>query len=351
MKTIHVALAGFGPGGRFFNAPIIDAIKALRITKILTSNPVNRSAAEVDFPEAKVVEDYDEILQDPEIELVVITTPNQFHFEYAEKALKAGKHVVVEKPLAPSVVECRKLIKLAGTADRILSVHHNRRWDSDIRTIKKLLDQGRLGTIVEYEAHFDRFRPEIKDSWKEKKENPGHGILYDLGSHLIDQALWLFGAPKEVFADLQIQRQGSEVADSFELLLFYPGLKVTLKAGMLVADPGPRYQVKGRKASFTKWGLDVQEEDLKKGLKPNVTADWGMEPKEIWGEITGPEGVEIVESERGDYRQFYNNIAKSIRGEEALAVTAEEACQVIRIIETALQSHRERKLLPFLPRA
>ena len=346
MKPIKVALAGFGAGGRIYNAPIIASVEALRITKILTSSPENIKAAKRDLPKASLVKDFTEILEDSEIDLVVITTPNQLHREYAEKALKAGKHVVVEKPITPTVKEAEVLIKLAQENGRILSVNHNRRWDSDIRTIKRILEEKRLGEVVEYEAHFDRFRPELKDSWKENKENAGNGILYDLGSHLIDQTLWLFGFPEEVFADLRIQRENSEVVDNFELLLFYPGLKITLKAGMMVKEPGPRYQVFGRKGCFRKWGMDVQEEALKKGIHPKDRTDWGVEPEDIWGKISSPSGDETIQSERGDYRKFYENIVASIRGEENLEVTPQQASNVIRIIELAIRSNSEKRVLP-----
>lgn len=345
MKKIKVALAGFGSGGRIYNAPILAAVEDFVIVKILTGSPVNISAAKQDFPEAAIVGDYSEVLGDPEIDLVIITTPNHLHKEYTEKALKAGKHVVVEKPLTPTFEEAEYLAGLAREQNRILSVNHNRRWDSDIRTLKKILDRKLLGEVVEFESHFDRFRPEIKNSWKERSQHPGSGILYDLGSHLIDQALWLFGPPKEVFAHLRIQREAAEVVDNFELLLLYPRLKVTLKAGMLVKEPGPKYQVFGTEGSYVKSGMDVQEEALKNGEKP--LANWGLEPEETWGRLNGSEGSIQVESERGDYREFYRNIAAAVRGEAALDVTPQQAAMVVKIIELAYLSNAEKRILPF----
>lgn len=345
MQKIKVALAGFGSGGRIYNAPIIAALDEFLIMKILTGNPDNIQAANQDFPEAEVVQEYSDILEDTEIDLVVITTPNHLHKEYAEKALMAGKHVVVEKPLSPTYAEAEYLTALAAKRNRILSVNHNRRWDSDIRTIRKIIQGKQLGKVVEFESHFDRFRPEIKNSWKEKDDNPGSGILYDLGSHLIDQALWLFGPPTKVFAHLRAQREKSEVVDNFEVLLLYPDLKVTLKAGMLVKEPGPRYQVFGNKGSFIKSGMDVQEEALKNGRKPGP--DWGKEPQHLWGRISTIEGSELVESETGDYREFYKNIAAAIRGEEELQVSPQQASMVIKVIELAYRSHSENRILPF----
>ncbi len=259
MKKVRTAIAGYGKGGRIYNAPIISSVDGFVITTILTSSEENIKAAIKEYPKAKIVSDYGKILKDPEIDLVIITAPNHFHKPLAEKALHAGKHVVVEKPFTPTVKEAEELIEVAQKNNLVLSVNHNRRWDSDILTIKKLLKENRLGKVVEYEAHFDRFRTEIKDNWKEESNVPGSGILYDLGSHLIDQALMLFGKPSEVFADLRKQRENSEVTDNFEILLFYPDLKVTLKAGMMVPNPGPSFSVFGRKGSYIKFGRDPQE--------------------------------------------------------------------------------------------
>lgn len=347
MKKIKVAIVGFGKGARIYNAPVISSVEGFEITKIMTTNNDNIAAARKDFPSAKVVAGFEEITEDPEIELVLITTPNHLHKEFAEKALNAGKHVVVEKPFTPTVAEANELIQLARKNNRILSVHHNRRWSSDFLSIKKLLKEKKLGVIVEYEAHFDRFRNEIKDGWKEKREIPGSGILYDLGSHLIDQALVLFGLPTEVFADLRIQRENSEVIDNFELLLFYPELKVSLKAGMLVKEKGPTFSIFGRNGSFVKYGEDTQEESLKLGLKPKDLPDWGMEPQEIWGKLNTVEETILVKSEPGNYKKFYENMYNAITGKEDLLVKPEEARDVIRVIELALKSQAEKCRVAF----
>lgn len=347
MKKVSTALAGFGSGGRIYNAPIIDSTPGFSIQKILTSNPENIRAAENDFPDAEVVNQYSEILEDPEIDLVIILLPNHLHFDFAKKALLANKHVVVEKPFTTSSKEATELIELAWKNKLILSVNHNRRWDSDIRTIKKLLKEGVLGKVVEYEAHFDRFRNNMKDSWKEKPELQGGGILYDLGSHLIDQALMLFGKPKELFADIRRQREGALVPDNFELLLFYPDLKVTLKAGTLVKEKGPTYSVFGTRGSFVKYGADVQEEALKQGKKPKDDPDWGEEPKEIWGKLNTLDEERMVKSEPGDYREFYKNIYNTIVGTEILQVTPEQAKDVIKVIELARKSNSERRVIEF----
>ena len=342
---IKVALAGFGKGGQIYNAPIISSVDGLEIVKILTSG--NKKEAEKDFPGAEVVEDYSKITEDKEINLVVITTPNHLHVPFAEKALKAGKNVIVEKPFTPTVKEADYLISLAKRVNKIITVHHNRRWDSDFLTIQKIINEDRLGKIVAYEAHFDRFRNYVKDSWKEEKDVPGSGILYDLGSHLIDQALVLFGHPKEIFADLRAQREHSEVVDNFELILFYPDLKVSLRAGMLVKEPGARFSIFGRNGTFKKYGMDVQEEALQQGRNPKDDPHWGKEPEDLWGRINTVDEEGHVKSEQGNYPHLYQNVLNAILGKEDLLVKPEEARDVIKVIDLAQKSNAERRVVPF----
>lgn len=347
MKTVNTGIAGYGNGGRLFNATIIDSIEGFRIKKIMTTNETKIAAAKEDFPEAKVVSDFTDIINDGSIDLVVITTPNHLHREMANKALKAGKHVVVEKPFTATVDEANELIELASRNSLILSVNHNRRWDSDFLTVKKMIEGKKLGEIVDYEAHFDRFKNEVANGWKEDKENAGSGILYDLGSHLIDQALTLFGPPEEIYADLRKQRKSAEVPDNFEVLLYYPNLKVTLKASFLVKAKGPTYSVHGTKGSFLKYGIDSQEEMLKSGLKPNGNWGWGHESQEIWGKMDILEESGTIESEVGDYRKFYQNIHDAITNNAELDVKPEQARDVIRVIELAIKSSIEKRVVAF----
>jgi predicted dehydrogenase len=347
MKQVITAFAGYGSGGSIYNAPILKSVEGFTVKKILTSSPKNIEAAKKDFPKAEIVSNYSKILEDPEIELVILVLPNHLHFDFAEKALKAGKNVLTEKPFTPHVREANELIKLAHEKNLLLSVHHNRRWDSDYLSLKKVVENGILGRVVEYEAHFDRFRNQVKSGWKEQKENPGSGILYDLGSHLIDQALNLFGLPQEIFADIRTQRDGATVPDAFELLLFYPQLKVTLKAGTLVKEKGPTYQVFGTRGSFVKYGADPQEEFLKNGISPKDIPNWGMEPKEIWGRLNTINEERLVESERGNYPFLYQNLYNVLTRGESPAVTPQQARDVIRVIEAAQQSHDERRVITF----
>lgn len=347
MKQLHTAFVGYGSGGRIYNAPILSSVSGFRVTKILTSSPHNIKAASQDFPEAEVVSNLVEILEDSEIRLVILVLPNHLHYSFAKQILEAGKHLLVEKPFTPHVREANELIRLAHQNNLVLSINHNRRWDSDFRTVEKIVKNSLLGRLVEYEAHFDRFRNEIKPGWKEKQELAGSGILYDLGSHLIDQALHLFGLPKEVFADIRMQRDHASVPDNFELLLFYPQIKVTLKAGTLVKEKGPTFTLHGTKGSYVKYGADVQEEALKKGQLPKDFPDWGREPEEIWGKLNTLDKEELYKSEPGDYRVVYQNLFDAITSGTELEVKPEQARDVIKIIEAAQRSQDERRIVTF----
>ncbi len=347
MEIVNTGIVGYGKGGRLFNATILDSVEGFRITKIMTSDKNKITTAKEDFPKAKVVSKFTELTKDPAIDLIVITTPNHFHRDLAKKALKAGKHVIVEKPFTVTTEEADELIELAAKNNLILSVNHNRRWDSDFLTVRKIVEGKKLGEIVDYEAHFDRFRNEVANGWKEDKNNPGSGILYDLGSHLIDQALTLFGPPKEIYADLRKQRKSADVPDNFEILLYYQNLKVTLKSGFLVKSKGATYSLHGTKGSFIKYGIDSQEEMLKSGLKPNGNWGWGQESQEIWGKLDVLEESTIIESEVGDYRKFYQNIYDAIVKKADLEVKPEQAREVIRVIELAMKSHVEKRVISF----
>jgi len=254
---------------------------------------------------------------------------------------------VLDKPITITSPDADDLIKIAKAQNRILSVYHNRRYDSDFRTVKKILDGQLLGRLVEFESHYDRFRNYLKPgAWREKDE-PGAGILYDLGAHLIDQPLLLFGMPEAITADVRVQREGTKATDNFEVVLHYPSLKVTLKAGMLVSQPLPRYIILGDKGSFVKYGLDVQEVALKAGLTAHTKSDWGIEPESVWGnlvtEINGVNFSGKVQSEKGDYRDFYRNVYDAIVHNKALDVTAAHARNIIRVIELSIQSSEERR--------
>ena len=346
---IGVGLIGYGMASRVFHAPIIEAVPRLRLKKIVERRGEESRGRHAG---AETVRDVDEVFADEGIELVVVATPNESHFDLACRALLAGKHVVVEKPFTNTSTEARELIELARAQGRLASAHQNRRWDGDFQTVRKIVEGGLLGRLVEYESHFDRYRNEARPgAWREGA-GPGSGILYDLGSHLIDQAQVLFGPPLEVAADVRTQRKFAKADDNFELSLRYDALKVTLKASMLAREPGPRFVLHGTEGSFVKHGLDPQEDALKLGLKP-ASEGWGEEPEERWGIInTEVGGLHVrgrVETFAGDYAAYYRNVADAIRGRAELNVKPEEAANTIRIIELALESSARKCALPFSP--
>lgn len=348
---LNVGLLGFGMAGRTFHAPFITNVPGLHLKKIKANRPESIALAKDRYPDAAIVSNDQDIFGDKTIDLVVIATANPTHFPLAKAALQAGKNVLVDKPFTVSSSEADELIALAKETGKVLSVYQNRRWDSDFKTVKKVVEQGLLGDLVEYEAHFDRFRNEIKpDTWKEE-DLPGGGILYDLGSHLIDQALCLFGEPREVYGDVRTQREGSQIPDYFEVVLRYEKLKVILKAGMLVRENGPHFILHGTEGSFIKYGMDVQEENLKAGSFPSSSLNWGTEPETLWGTInTNLKGLHFkgkIESEPGNYSGIYQNMCDAILGVEELEVKPEQARNTIRIIELAIQSSQEKRSIKY----
>ena len=280
---------------------------------------------------------------------MVIATPTEMHYAQAKQALEAGKHVVVEKPFAVSSQQADELIELALKQHVLLSVYQNRRWDNDFLTIRHLLELGTLGDISTYEVHYDRYRPVVRHRWREEAV-PGAGILYDLGSHLIDQALVLFGMPATVWADIRAQRVGAKIDDYFHLVLGYPQHVAILHAGSLVREPGPHFQVHGSKGSYLKYGLDPQEDALKAGLLPNDPA-WGREQEAMYGELSMNIGELAfkgkVQTLPGHYDAFYQGIVQAIIDGGTLPVLPEEARNTILVIEAAQRSHEKQRTIVF----
>jgi scyllo-inositol 2-dehydrogenase (NADP+) len=342
MTPINTALCSFGMSGWVFHAPFINVNPGFNLYAVWERS---KNLAEKKYPGVKTYRLLDDMLADDSIELIIVNTPNGTHYEYAKKALHAGKHVVVEKPFTITVAEGEELIALAEKQNKKLSVYQNRRYDSDFKILKKVIKEQWLGEIVETEMHFDRFKDEL--SPKVHKEIPvaGNGILYDLGSHLIDQALQLFGVPEKIFADIQIVRPISQVEDYFELLLFYGKLRVRLKGSLSVREALPGYALHGIKGSFIKQRTDVQETLLQAGITPGKS-DWGIEPASEMGLLHTKKNGEIirefVQSERGDYGEYYDGIYQAIRFNKTLPVAAEEGLQVIKIIEAAYKSNGTR---------
>lgn len=340
MDSINVGLASFGMSGMVFHAPFLTTNPGFHLKKILERTP--RGSKRI-YPEVMVVNLFDDLVNDPDLELIIVNTPDHTHYDLTRKALLAGKHVVVEKPFTISISDGEYLINLAHKKNLLLTVFQNRRWDSDFLTVSRVVNEGLVGRLVEFESHFDRFRNYIQEgTWKEDPDC-GTGNIYNLGSHMIDQVLVLFGMPESLYADLGMLRDGSVVHDYYDLHLYYPRFKAILKSSYLVREPGPRYQLHGTLGSFVKYGIDPQEELLKSGEIP-VGEEWGRENEEQWGilnsAIHGEPVRKRLETLPGNYHAFYDNLYEAIREGKGLAVKPEEALNVIRIIRAAIRSNR-----------
>jgi scyllo-inositol 2-dehydrogenase (NADP+) len=339
-SIIKTGIIGFGLSGRVFHAPFLHLHPGFELAAVVERHGERSKKI---YPYVGLLKNYRALLADKAIQLVVIATPNGLHYPMAAECLAAGKDIVIEKPFTNSVKEAEELIELAAKHGKKIFVYHNRRFDADFLTIQKLLQTGSLGSITYYEAHFDRFSPKIKpNAWRDKKL-PGSGILFDLGPHLIDQALALFGMPHSIRARLSAEREGSCVDDQFEIELFYPHHSALLKAGMMVKDPGPRYLIRGTKAIFSKYGIDPQEARLKAGEMPG-DVNWGEEEQQYLGTLIpvghDQQGGIKVPGEKGNYMKFYQNVFDVLSGKNIpMLITAEEARNVIFIIEKAFESH------------
>ena len=345
MNPINTALCSFGMSGWVFHAPFLQINPGFNFYGVWERS---KNLAEQKYPGVKTFRTLEDMLADDAIELVVVNTPNYTHYEYTKKALEAGKHVVVEKPFTVTVKEGNELIELATRQNKKLSVYQNRRYDSDYKTIKKILLQNVLGELVEVEMHFDRYKEELSPKLHKELPGPGAGSLYDLGSHLIDQALQLFGMPLMIFADIQAMRPVSKVDDYFELLFYYETKRVRIKSSYVVRETLPGYVVHGLKGSFIKPKTNIQEEMLQAGKIPGAT-DWGTEPESERGllnaEINGREVREYIESEKGNYNEYYDGVYEAIRNNKTVPVTAEDGVKVIKIIEVAYKSNATKKVV------
>jgi scyllo-inositol 2-dehydrogenase (NADP+) len=344
--AIQTAVIGFGVAGQIFHAAIVHAVPGLELAGIVQRHGDDAAKA---YPKAKVYRDAEEAFKDPAIHLVVVATPNESHFDLGSRALAAGKHVVIDKPMTLSSGDANALVDLASKKNRIVSAYQNRRWDGDFRTVQRLLDAGTLGKLISFESHFDRWRPQRKPQvWRESGASGG-GILWDLGPHLIDQALVLFGNPTHIFADVRSERAGAVMDDAFDVHLYYPALSVFLRSSCMACVPGARFTLRGTQGSYVKYGLDPQEDALKRGERFE-SASWGEERSTDWGTLTIDDAGTIVsqplETERGDYRGYYANVRDAILGREPLAVSGAQAARVIRLLELARESSERRTTLP-----
>lgn len=345
-KVIRAGVIGFGFAGRIFHSAVMDAVPGLELATIVQRS--GDTAAEA-YPKVRIARSVEEMLRDETIRLVVIATPNRSHFSLAVQALEADRDVVIDKPFALTTAEASSLIEIARRKSRLLSAYQNRRWDGDFLTVKKLMEAGKLGRLVSFESHMDRWRPQPKlDVWRDH-DVEGGGALYDLGSHLVDQALMLFGEPEAIFADSRIERDNALLDDAFDLRLYYPGLSVLLRSTCLACIPAPRFLLHGTQGSYRKLGLDPQEDALKRGENFSQP-HWGEEPEANWGTLTADENGIVqctpVPTMAGDYRRYYANVRDALLGTAPLSVTANQAWRTIRVLELARESSGKRTAVP-----
>ncbi|MEE3649281.1 MULTISPECIES: oxidoreductase [unclassified Brenneria] len=340
--SVRVGLIGYGYASKTFHAPLIAGTSGLELVAVSSSDA---DKVHADWSNMRVVHEPQQLFNDPDIDLIVIPTPNDTHFPLAKQALEAGKHVVVDKPFTVTLSQAHELGLVAEHTGKLLSVFQNRRWDSDFLTLKNILHSGSLGDVVYMESHFDRFRPEVRQRWREDGSN-GSGIWYDLGPHLLDQALQLFGFPVAIQVDMAQLRPGSKAIDYFHATLIYPQRRIVLHASMLAAAPSARYIVHGTRGSFVKYGLDPQEDRLKKGERP-PQADWGQDRQD--GVLTlhhdGITAEQAVPSLPGNYPAYYAAIRDALTGKGENPVTVHQAIQVMELIELGLISHQQKKAM------
>lgn len=342
---VRVGLIGFGLAGQAFHAPVIRGVPGMELACILERRG---SRAKERYPEVTVAKTLDELLADETIRLCVVATPNDSHFDYTKSCLMAGRDVVVDKPFTPTLAEAKELVRIAAERRRLLTVYQDRRWDGDFHTVRKLVETRTLGKVVEYEARFDRFRLEPKENaWRERADQPAAGVLFDLGPHLIDQALVLFGEPQKITASAFCQRETSQVDDAFDVCMEYPGLRAMLRARIIAFAPGAHMLIHGTKGSFIKYGMDPQEERLRGKNCPDGTdwgVDWGEDAKELWGTLSlVGQPSQKVKTERGDYRGFYENVRDAIEKGAPLDVTPDQALRTMRAVLLARKSSQEER--------
>ncbi|MEL0553079.1 oxidoreductase [Raoultella lignicola] len=331
-KEINIALIGYGFVGKTFHAPLIQSVDGLKLAIVASGN---EEKVKQDLPDVTVIASPEEAIQHPDVDVVVIASPNATHAPLAKLALNAGKHVVVDKPFTLDMQEARELIALAKEKQLLLSVFHNRRWDSDFLGIKQVIEQGLIGKVKHFESHFDRFRPEVRVRWREQNV-PGSGLWFDLGPHMIDQALQLFGLPQSVQGNIATLREGAEINDWAHVVLNYPQHKVILHCSMLVAGGVSRFTVHGDKGSVVKQRADQQEAQLLAGVIPGSDS-WGHDDdKMVMFDAAGQ--TQQHETPRGDQRQYYIHVRDALTGAIDNPVSPLQALAVMAVLEAAVQS-------------
>jgi scyllo-inositol 2-dehydrogenase (NADP+) len=345
---LRVALVGYGLAGSVFHAPLIGATQGLALDTVVTSNPERQAQARAEFPGVRLAATADELWgRADELDLVVVASPNKTHVPLATAALEAGLAVVVDKPIAGTAAEARELAALADARGLLLSVFQNRRWDNDFLTLRKLLADGELGEVRRFESRFERWRPQLKGGWRESGD-PAEvgGLLYDLGSHLVDQALTLFGPATAVYAETDVRRDGAQADDdAFIALTHADGVRSHLWMNAVAAQLGPRFRVLGSEAAYVKDGLDPQEAALREGARPTPGKRWGVEPEIAWGTIGDLDARRPVPTLDGAYPAYYEGIVTALREGAPPPVTAHEAVATIRVLEAARTSALECRVV------
>ena len=356
-EALRVAIVGYGLGGKVFHTPLVRATPGLRVAAIVTRSDEKKLQANTDLPSADVIRSFDELIERArDFDLAIITTPNKDHAPQAIAAMRAGMNVVVDKPVATNSAECQEMIKVSTETGALLSVFQNRRWDADFLTIKKLIDNGSLGQITRFESRMERYRPVPKpNAWRESATGEdGGGLLFDLGSHIIDQANFLFGKPESVYAELDIRRPGIKSDDDVFVSLTYPGgIRAQFWTSLVSAAPGARFRVLGSLGTYEKQGVDPQEEALRAGKIPiagtGADENWGKEAPELWGKLTSYQsGLRFegrVESMAGCHQKYYELMRDAINGKGPVPVRPEDALLTMQIIETARASSQRRSPL------
>lgn len=350
-KELKAAVIGYGLAGSSFHAPFIAATPGLELTTVVTSNPERQQQARARYPDVRVLATADELWAAADIDVVVIASPNRSHVPLAHAAIAHRVPVVVDKPLAASAADSRALVDAARRANVLLTVYQNRRWDGDFLTLRRLLDAAELGRIIRFESRFEKWRPQLRGGWREQADPAdAGGLLFDIGSHLIDQALFLFGPALSVYAELDRRRDGAAVDDdSFVALRHVSGVRSHLWMSAVATDPGPRFRVTGSNAAYVKWGLDVQEDALRIGGRPG-TMGWGEEPAEKWGQVVAGSERRTVPAVPGSYQSFYAALGAALRGDGPVPVDPENAVQTLTVIEAAQESACERTVIDLVRR-
>ncbi len=345
MTIINAALCSFGMSGRVFHAPFINLHQGFNL---IGAWERSKHLIQEHYPTAKSYANYEDLLKDTSVELVIVNTPTYSHYDYAKQALLAGKHVVVEKAFTTTVAEAEELKAIAQEKGLVINVFQNRRWDSDFLTVKSVVESEKLGKINEAEFRFDRFNLALSPKAHKEVPGPGAGIMKDLGPHIIDQALYLFGMPNALFADIRITRPASEVDDCFELLFYYPTMRVRLKAGYIVKELLPSYIVHGSNGSFVKNRADLQEVKLLLNEKPNI-ATWCSEPESEEGilhiDVNGASSRYTIPTLKGNYYHFYEGVYQSIANNASPIVSADDGINVMKIIEASVTSSKEKRVV------